>query len=150
MSLIRLGRTAVASSQLESLAGTGGTGAKKDNLDGLVKYIPVETITLFVAAMAVMDSIQSSFSIVTKWHVYGFCAILTPVILWLIAVGEHRKNAVVDPLPLPLWRMFAATLGFLVWALSVPPMLSDLQRPLAGLGALLISTLLTLGDPIFD
>jgi hypothetical protein len=119
-------------------------------LEGLTKYIPIETITLFVAAMATMTALTAMFPAVTKWHVYGLCAAFTPLILWLSALNTFRKSGATGSFPWPWWRMVAATVAFLVWSLSVPPMLEEAQRPIAGLGALLVSTFLTLFDPLFD
>jgi hypothetical protein len=149
MSLVQLGRSYVEVPKPIPL-GDPATPAPKDNFDGLTKYIPVETITLFVAAMATMTALTAMFPGITKWHVYGVCAAITPLILWLSAFNAFRSGAGTGAFPLPWWRMTAATVAFLVWSLSVPPMLTDAQLPVAGLGALLISLFLTLFDPIFD
>lgn len=145
MSLVSLGWNFVVSGRPAPLA-----ASSRDNFEELTKYIPVETITLFVAAMATWSSLAAAFPGITKWHIYGLGAILTPVILWLSAFNAFRRSGSTEQFPLPWWRMTAATVAFLVWSLSVPPMLDDWQRPVAGLGALLISTFLTLFDPIFD
>jgi hypothetical protein len=146
MSLVHLGRSSVAPAVPVPLA--GAPAVPKDYFEGLTKYIPGETLTLFVAAMAVIKSLDAMS--ISNWHVYVTCAVLTPGILWVSAYGTYLSKGGAGPFPLPWWRMLAATLAFLVWSLSIPPMLDDMQRPIAGLGALFISTFLTLFDPIFD
>ncbi len=49
-------------------------------------------------------------------------------------------------------KMFAATAAFLVWALAVPaaPTYPRNERARAGFGAIIISTFLSLLEPIFE
>jgi hypothetical protein len=48
--------------------------------------------------------------------------------------------------------MFASTTAFCVWALSVPgaPLAQQAAKASAGIGALIRSTLLNLGEPFFE
>jgi hypothetical protein len=149
MSLHQLGKSFVEAGRPVPLDQPAAPNAK-DNFDALTRYIPVETITLFVAAMATMTALAATITGVTKWHVYGFCALITPLLLWLSAFNAYRGGGGTGAFPFPWWRMTAATVAFLVWSLSVPPMLGDVQRPVAGLGALLVSFVLTQFDLMFD
>ena len=114
-----------------------------DNFEGLTKYIPVETITLFVAAIAAVDALQATIRL-GRWEVYWACAALTPLVLWLIARREHLRTNPAAPFATPWWRMIAATVAFLIWSLSVPGMIEPTPRLAAGVGALFVSTFLTL------
>ena len=54
---------------------------------------------------------------------------------------------------LPWWKLVASTIAFSVWALAVPntPYLnSQSGKIVAAFGALFVSTLLTLLEPIFE
>ena len=54
------------------------------------------------------------------------------------------------PFVMPAFRMVAALIAFLVWALAVPGLLSNpVWQIAAPLAALLVSTFLSLFEPIF-
>lgn len=87
-------------------------------LELLTKYIPTEVITLYVAAVSATQVLANN-QIVTI--VYWAAAALTPVFLVLVLMNK-RVAAGESPLPKPWpwWRMTAATIAFMVWALAVP------------------------------
>jgi hypothetical protein len=125
-------------------------------LDSLVKYIPTESITLYVAAASAMEALKTVFSGITTEAVYWFFGVLTPVLFLLIYAGK-RRSANLSPLPAlkdwPWWKLVASTIAFLVWALAVPtsPYLSGAAGgAVAALAALFVSTFLSLFEPIFD
>jgi hypothetical protein len=126
-------------------------------LDGLAKYIPVEALTLYVAATSVMPSITKAFAGLSAEAVYWFFVVLTPTLFLLVFIGK-RKAAGMPPFPdaigkWPWWKLSASTIAFLIWALAIPstPYLSgDAGKVVAAFGALLISTVLKLLEPIFD
>jgi len=122
-----------------------------DRFDLLTKYIPTETLTLYVAAIAALPAITvASGGTVEAIHVYAAGAVLTPIILLLASFGKLRASgspAAFRPHP---WPYAAALIAFLVWALSVPGLLrGDDQQILAAFGAVLVSTSLALLEPIF-
>ena len=124
-------------------------------LSMLVKYIPTESVTLYVAAISAAAALNSFWSI-TGTHIYWFFAALTPVIFILIYLGKRRALRL-PTLPrvseFPLWKLFACTVAFLVWALAVPgnPYVSpESGGAVVGFFALFISTVLSLLEPIFD
>lgn len=123
------------------------TTSASNALDGLAKYIPTESITLYVAATAAMPSFEATFPSLTPFGLYvGFIA-LTPVLFLLIYMGKRRSQRL-SFLPKeltkwPWWKLFASTFAFGVWALAVPPLItSDAGKVVAAFGALLVSTLL--------
>jgi hypothetical protein len=121
-------------------------------LDALVKYIPTESITLYVAATsaATLSTLKTGFPNFSMWWVYWAFVVLTPILFLLIYVGKRRSQKL-SFLPeskkeWPWWKLFASTLAFMVWALAVPPLLesSDVGKVAAAFGALLVSTMLSL------
>jgi hypothetical protein len=124
-------------------------------LDGLVKYIPTESITLYVAATAAMSSVTATFPEVTPFRLYwGFVA-LTPLLFVLIYLGKRRSLKLpVLPQPVtqwPWWKLIASTIAFMVWALAVPPLVSsDAGKIVAGFGAILVSTMLSLVGGVIE
>src|SRR5690349_15665649 len=53
-------------------------------LDGLVKYIPTETVTLYVAATAAISNLTSAFPSLTAFGLYWGFVVLTPIFFILI------------------------------------------------------------------
>ena len=145
----------------ERLASAVSREAIKENsvtnaLSMLVKYIPTESITLYVAALSAAPALKSFSPRINELAIYWFFGILTPVLVVLIYLGKRR----VANLPLipprsawPWWKSIAATIAFLVWALAVPnnPYIQgESQSALAGFFAIFISTLLSILEPIFE
>jgi hypothetical protein len=124
---------------------TSGTTA----LDGLVKYIPTESITLYLAATAAFSSLTKPSPTLGPMYLYWGFVVLTPILFLLIYLGKRRSQN----LPLlpdtiwgwPWWKLIASTIAFMVWALAVPPLVEgDLGKITVAFGALLVSTLLSL------
>ncbi|MCL5275063.1 MAG: hypothetical protein M1434_10030 [Chloroflexi bacterium] len=125
-------------------------------LNALVKYIPTEIVTLYVAAASATPSLRVAIPVVDGRLVYWGFAAMTPILLILMYASKRASDGI-PPLPkakeLPWWKMSAATVAFLVWALAVPGnpyVLGDSGAVIAGFGAIIISTLLTLLEPIFE
>jgi hypothetical protein len=117
----------------------------------LIKYIPTESVTLYVAAASAVPALKS-LNIDEKF-IYWFFGLLTPVLFALILIGK-RKAAGVKPLAdWPWWKTVAATVAFFVWALAVPgqpDIPGDTSGAIAAVLALIISTFLSILEPIFD
>ena len=127
--------------------------SKPAGFDVLTRYIPTETITLYVAAMAAREQIAQVAGLTpgnAVTLVYNVFALLTPLILVLLMLVAHRQAGGGDRFKPRAWPLFAALAGFLVWALSVPGHpVADQLAGLPALGALLVSTFLSLLDPLF-
>ena len=144
---------------LESAGEWDARPATEDNrvtnaLNALVGYIPTEVITLYVAALSAEGALHSTFGFIDASTILWFFVVLTPLLLLLIYVSKVAATG--DKLPgpgiWPWWKMFAATVAFFVWALAVPgnPYLRDMAAAVAGVGAMLVSTLLNVMTPIFE
>src|ERR1700674_3441348 len=97
-------------------------------LDGLVKYIPTESITLYVAATAAMSSFTATFPFLTPYWLYWGFVVLTPILFLLIYIGKRRSQNL-SALPQqvtnwPWWKFIASTIAFMVWALASPPLVT--------------------------
>lgn len=121
---------------------------KDDRFDLLTKYIPTETLMLYVAAMAILPAIESSLGIgAAALYIGG--AVLTPLMFLLAALGKLRMSRSTERFRPQPWPPIAATIAFLAWALSVPGFLTNQNdQILAGFAALVVSTLLGLLDAI--
>jgi len=117
-------------------------------LDSLVKYIPTEAVTLYVAATSALSSIKGAFPEITPASLYWGFVVFTPVLFLLIYLGKRRSQKLTllpaERSQLPWWPLVASTIAFGVWALAVPPLVTtDGGKIVAAFGALLVSTLLT-------
>ncbi len=125
-------------------------------LDALVKYIPTESVTLYVAATAAMSSLQATFPILTPVVLYWGFVVFTPVLWLLIYLGKRQSTRGVKLFPdslkrWPWWKLVAGTIAFMVWALAVPPLVtSDAGKIVSAFGAILVSTLLTLVGAVVE
>jgi uncharacterized membrane protein (DUF441 family) len=119
-----------------------------DALDGLVKYIPTESITLYIAATAALKSLSAIFPMVTPYTLYWGFTVLTPALFVLIYIGKRRSQRLAAwperLIEWPWWKTIASTIAFAVWALAVPPLVdSDAGKIISAFGALLVSTFLS-------
>ncbi|HET7271931.1 MAG TPA: hypothetical protein VFI90_12690 [Rubrobacter sp.] len=125
-------------------------------LEALVKYIPTESITLYIATVAATPAIQVELPWFTERRLYWIFVVLTPVLLLLLYMGKRRTvNLPAWPSlkEFPWWNLVAATIAFAVWATAIPGnglFESDTGGVLAGLLALLISTVLNILSAIFQ
>jgi hypothetical protein len=124
-------------------------------LDGLVKYIPTETVTLYVAATAALSSLTAALPWITAGRLYWGFVIFTPVLFLLIYIGKRRtQNLPFLPQSVaqwPWWKMIAATIAFIFWALAIPPLIeTPAGKIVAAFGALFVSTMLTVIGAIVE
>jgi hypothetical protein len=106
-------------------ADTGGVAASP--LAQLVKYIPTETITLYVAVQAALGDLaapqgqsvsDANFTgrWIWMWLMFGITVVLTTALSY-----RSQKNAnQAAPFKLPYFDVLAAGAAFLVWALALP------------------------------
>lgn len=59
-------------------------------IDGLTKYIPTESITLYVAAVAASTSIYKTIPILSDFRLYILFLVLTPILFMLVYMGKRR------------------------------------------------------------
>lgn len=154
MALASLAHRFSQHSKAPSMKTQGAPAAQNEKPNGfemLTRYIPTETITLYVGAMAARDDIAHAFGLGSSAvsTIYWVFAALTPIILALLLLGRARLG---EPRTAKLhwWPLTAATIAFMVWALSVPGHpVADAWKMLPAFGALLVSTFLSLLEPIF-
>jgi hypothetical protein len=124
-------------------------------LDSLVRYIPTESVSLYVAAAAAISSISATFPWITPYSLYLIFIVLTPILFVLIYIGKRRSQSLpslpADLKEWPWWKLFASTFAFAVWALAIPPLVAtDPGKIVAAFGALLVSTLLSLVGAVVE
>jgi hypothetical protein len=119
-----------------------GQAGRDQALDSLTKYIPTETITLFVAAMAASSSLQKAWPLLTPAVLYWTFAVLTPVLFILFKLSTAAK---LKPDKGFWFDGIAGIIAYLIWALAVPknPYTTAPEAAVAAaFGALFVSTIL--------
>jgi hypothetical protein len=146
MSLARLASTQLVQPTLRAQGAV--PAQREDRFDQLTKYIPTETVTFYVAAVALKAKDATPFE---SWSLYAAGALITPLALYAIGFAKQRAANPQQPFRPQAWPVVAAVLAYLVWALAVPggAPISDDARHIASIGALFVSTILALADPIF-
>jgi hypothetical protein len=128
--------------------------AASSAIDGLAKYIPTESITLYVAATAAWSSLHNTFPSLTLLQLYWGFVVLTPVLFLLVYLGKRRSQGLplLPELPWqwPWWKLIASTIAFMVWALAILPLVDIDGNVVAGFGALIVSTLLSLVGAVVE
>lgn len=122
----------------------------------LVKYIPAESTTLYLASASAGEALVNTFSFFTPMVAYWSFVVLTPILFMLILAGQRRsKNLSAFPKlrKLPYWKLFASTTAFAVWGLAVPtnPYSTNAYRGATfAFMAVVVSTILGMLEGIFE
>ncbi|HEX5258710.1 MAG TPA: hypothetical protein VFW35_08005 [Sphingomicrobium sp.] len=131
--------------------GLGGAAGESQPFDQLTRYIPTESIALFVPTMSFIGAAAAPRQATNvSWIAYGlFIAVVTPGIVLLVALGKQKSAG--QPFTFPTWPMLSACLAFAGWALAVPGLLTGPGWKIgAGVIALFISILLSLLEPLWE
>jgi hypothetical protein len=109
-------------------------------LDALVKYIPTESVTLYLAATAALSSLTQAFPVLTADRLYWTFVVLIPILLALIYfakaaqpeiavhAGESQPVSVVEAVRIDCCICGVGARGFRHWP---RPTQARLRRPSA-------------------
>jgi len=126
----------------------------KTALANIARFIPTETVTIYLGAISAGAAIQSSFPPLSQEVIYWVIGIfLTPLIFFLVWAVERSKLKMPLFSDFPYWKLTAAVIGFLVWGLAVPGnpyVTSDVAKVATAFAALLVSIFLDLIDQLFE
>jgi len=128
-------------------------------LDALIKYIPTESVALYLAAAALMPSLADAYKVpvidFVKGGLYwGFAIGITPLLFILILLAKRREaglSTIPSNTEFPWWEFVAATIAFGVWAMLIPngPFHSAALGIVGPVLALAVSMFLNLLEKIF-
>ena len=121
----------------------------------IATYIPTEVLTLYVAVLAAIR-VPDQNNQDLKVAFYSFL-LITPLAVWLVYAAKVKavgKKLPLAPKSWPLWEMFAATVAYAAWALTLaqnPFVVSSWYSPaLAAVVVLIVSTFVGLLAPLFQ
>jgi hypothetical protein len=126
----------------------------KSALTKIARFIPTETVTIYLGAISAATALQTTFSWLSPALIYWASGIfLTPLIFFLIVATERARAKQKFFINFPYWKLIAAILGFLIWALAVPGnpyIVSDIAKVATAFLALVTSVILDLIDQLYD
>jgi hypothetical protein len=126
MSLVSMVDTHLANQQ-----GKGGgpgspskpVGVSTNLVNQITRWIPTETITVYVALLALVAPISAhanSHSYMSRWVLFAIVTAVNPVVVYLIYMGKRRSNSDLKALPSPVFAMIIAPVAFAAWAFALP------------------------------
>jgi hypothetical protein len=134
------------------VASTGGFG---NALTMLIQYIPTEVLSLYIATVAARDALAMVTPWLTPMVLYWTYVVATPLLFMLLFTSALSKAG--KPLPslgtIPWWKIIASTVAFGTWALAIPDspyVEGPAAAAVAGLGAIVVSTMLDVITPIAE
>jgi len=128
--------------------------AISNTLDMLIRYIPTEIITFYIAALAGVPALQPALPVFTPGNIYAAFLILTPLLVFLVYMSKRATEGmrlIPSLKQWPWWEMVASLVAFAAWGLAVPgnPYSGKpAAAAAAGLLAIIVSTILIYLEPI--
>jgi RsiW-degrading membrane proteinase PrsW (M82 family) len=125
----------------------------------LTTYIPTETLTLYVAFIAVIQPANGDLSstLTIRWVAFLLFLLFTPFAVWITYATKmvsDKKLMPLNPSYWPWWEMSAGTIAYISWAYGLPnsvfAQFSWYSAPLAGFFVLVTSTLLGMLAGLFQ
>jgi hypothetical protein len=108
-------------------------GVPTDIANQISRWIPTETIAVYVALLPLLAPITTGTNYTSRWILFGIVAGANPVVVWLIALAKAKSNPGSD---LPTWQGFSwpifamviSVIAFSAWAFALPDTpLSDIS-----------------------
>jgi hypothetical protein len=95
-------------------------GVSTNLVNQITRWIPTETITVYVALLALVAPITSHFHshfYLSRWVLFSIIAAANPVVVVLIAMAKKTAGAAFK---FPVFAMLIAPVAFAAWAFSLP------------------------------
>ena len=93
-------------------------GVSTGIVDQITRWIPTETITAYVALLALLAPLsEHAPSYESRWILLGIVAAANPVVVLLLAMAKNQPG---DDLSLPVFEMCIAPIAFMAWAFALP------------------------------
>jgi hypothetical protein len=93
-------------------------GVSTGVVDQITRWIPTETISIYVALLALLAPIaKHAPSFESRWILFGIVTAVNPIVVLLLAMAKTVPG---DKFGLPLFEMMVAPLAFAAWAFALP------------------------------
>jgi uncharacterized membrane protein len=121
MSLASMVDTKLALQQAQDVRSTGSTdavGIATNLINQITQWIPTETITVYVALLALLAPLAGhSPSFTSRWVLFSILTAVNPVVVILLTMAKTKYG---DAFKLPVFEMIIAPVAFAAWAFSLP------------------------------
>jgi hypothetical protein len=84
----------------------------------ITRWIPTETITIYVALLAlVAPQVAHNTSFTSRWTLFWIIVAINPVVVLLLTMAKSKTWTQIK---LPIFEMIAAPIAFAGWAFALP------------------------------
>lgn len=101
-------------------------GVSTSVVNQLSLWIPTETITVYVALLALLAPTTASTSFTSRWILFGALTAVTPVVIILLMMAKTKPGGAFS---WPFFEMAVAPVAFAAWAFALP------DTPLKSIGS---------------
>lgn len=93
-------------------------GVSTNVINQITRWIPTETITVYVALLALVAPLSAhSPSYTSRWVLFAIITVATPIVVILLNMAKTQSGEVFK---LPFFEMIIATIAFAAWAFALP------------------------------
>ena len=103
-------------------------GVSTSLVSQVTRWIPTETITLYVALLALLAPIGMSSSFTSRWVLFGIMAGANPLVVILLTMAKTDSGSTTR-FKWPVFEMLIAPVAFAAWAFALP------DTPLKAIGS---------------
>jgi hypothetical protein len=121
MSLVSMVDTKLARQQANDRSVTSPSqpvGVATNIVNQVTRWIPTETITLYVALLALLVPVSHTTAFTSRWVLFGIVTGANPVVLILLTMAKSRTQKV--PFKMPAFEMVISAIAFAAWAFALP------------------------------
>jgi hypothetical protein len=101
--------------------------APENPLATIVAWIPTETIALYIAVTAALGDVavpeggaESDADFTSRWIWLGILLVITAATATALSYRHQKQTSAATKFTMPIFEVSAASVAFLVWALSLP------------------------------
>ena len=93
-------------------------GVSTGIVDQITRWIPTETISAYVALLALLAPLtKHAPSYESRWVLLGIVAAANPLVVLLLAMAKTKPG---DDFSVPVFEMLVAPVAFAAWAFALP------------------------------
>lgn len=121
MSLASMVDTKLALQQAQgpnSIKQAESIGIATELLSQITRWIPTETITVYVALLALLAPLTGhSHNFTSRWLLFSIIIAANPVVVILLTMAKTKTG---DAFKFPIFEMIIASIAFAAWAFALP------------------------------
>jgi uncharacterized membrane protein len=121
MSLASMVETKLALQQAQessSISNQNPASAATNLISQITRWIPTETITVYVALLALLAPLAGhSPSFTSRWVLFSIITASNPVVVILLTMAKTKSG---DAFKCPVFEMIIASVAFAAWAFALP------------------------------